>query len=83
MSEHTGRPPESRRGKGMGDWIKGEEEEEKEMQSETRRECNGVDQTREGKRMVGLRKCVCVCTAVEREWAKGETRMRLPWQQTT
>lgn len=44
----------------MGDWIKGEEEVEM-MQSETRRECNGVDQTREGKRKVGLRKSVCAC----------------------
>lgn len=41
-----------------GDRIKGEEEE---MQSETRRECNGVDQTREGKRQVGLRKSVRAC----------------------
>lgn len=69
----------------MGDGIKGEEEEE--MQSETRRECNDVDQTREGKRKVGLRKSVharaCEMTAVECEWAKGETRMRLPWQPTT
>lgn len=63
----------------MGDWIKGEEEVEM-MQSETRRECNGVDQTREGKNLCA---CVCVMTAVECEWAKGETRMRLPWQPTT
>ncbi len=58
MSEHTWgvkRLPEWRKGKGMGDAIKGEEEE---MQSEPRRECNGVDQTREGKRTVGLRKSV-------------------------